>query len=57
MSTIRLSFAAEVVTRELYDHEESGPLEVRNLAADPAHAETVKELEVLLDERWAESLR
>jgi arylsulfatase A-like enzyme len=47
----------EVVARELYDHEASDPLEVRNLADDPAHAQTVTELEALLEARWRESLR
>jgi arylsulfatase A-like enzyme len=47
----------EVVARELYDHEESDPLEIRNLADDPAHAETVRGLETQLNERWRESLR
>lgn len=46
-----------VLARELYDHEESDPLEVRNLAGDPAHAKTMKKLEAQLDERWAASLR
>jgi arylsulfatase A-like enzyme len=47
----------EVIARELYDHSASTPLEVRNLADDPAHGETVKELETLLDARWKESLQ
>jgi len=47
----------EVVARELYDHDASDPLEICNLADDPAHAETVSELEALLEERWTESLR
>jgi len=51
------SEGGEVIARELYDHEASDPLEVRNLADDPAHTETVRELEALLDERWTESLR
>jgi hypothetical protein len=39
------------------DHEASDPLEVLNLAADPAHGKTVMELEALLEERWKESLQ
>ena len=42
--------------REPYDHEEWDSLEVRNVVADPAHAETVETLEVRLEHRWSESL-
>jgi len=40
---------------ELYDHE-TGPREYRNLAKDPAHAETVRELSALLHAGWKAAL-
>lgn len=46
-----------LVARELYDHDESDPLEVRNLADDPARAETVKVLAEQLERSWEESLK
>ncbi len=41
---------------ELYDHEPD-PKEFKNLAEEPKHAETVKELKALVAKNWAEPFR
>src|SRR6185503_2025280 len=48
----QLLFAPELAPEELYDLE-ADPFEVRNLAADPAHEATLKEMRGRLD-RWME---
>jgi iduronate 2-sulfatase len=40
---------------ELYDHQ-TDPHENKNLAGDPAHAETVKAMTALLDAGWRGAL-